>query len=84
LINGSPFTFPQKIQPLFSELSDLLLSAARSTSSHRDQQGYLKQVQRVLEQSKSAELQDYFQNDCVIPDQTMNLIKEKTKTLQPC
>tara|TARA_R110002073_G_scaffold98848_5_gene226452 strand:+ start:1150 stop:3315 length:2166 start_codon:yes stop_codon:yes gene_type:complete len=73
LINGSPFTFPQKIQPLFSELSDLLLTAARSSAIHSDQQTYLKQVQHVLEQSKSAELQDYFQNDCVIPDESMDL-----------
>lgn len=80
LINGSPFTFPQKIQPLFSELSDLLLTAASSTSSNADQQGYLKQVQQVLEQSKSAELQDYFQNVCVIPDQTMDLNKVDVAT----
>ncbi|MFT5562260.1 MAG: CHAT domain-containing protein [Candidatus Azotimanducaceae bacterium] len=73
LINGSPFTFPQKIQPLFSELSDLLLTAARESQSHNHQQNYLKQVQAVLEQSKSAELQDYFQNDCVVPDQAVDL-----------
>jgi len=80
LINGSPFTFPQKIQPLFSELSDLLLTAARSTTSNADQQDYLKQVQQVLEQSKSAELEDYFQNDCVVPDQTMDLNKVDVAT----
>jgi len=73
LINGSPFTFPQKIQPLFSELSDLLLTAARGAQTHTYQQNYLKQVQAVLEQSKSAELQDYFQNDCVVPDQAVDL-----------
>jgi CHAT domain-containing protein len=73
LINGSPFTFPQKIQPLFSELSDLLLTAAREAQTHPYQQTYLKQVQAVLEQSKSAELQDYFQNDCVVPDQAVDL-----------
>ena len=73
LINGSPFTFPQKIQPLFSELADLLLSAAREAETHEYQQTYLKQVQAVLEQSKSAELQDYFQNDCVVPEQSVDL-----------
>ncbi|MFT4713975.1 MAG: CHAT domain-containing protein [Candidatus Azotimanducaceae bacterium] len=73
LINGSPFSFPQKIQPLFSELSDLLLIAARKAQTHTRQQAYLKQVQTILEQSKSAELQDYFQNDCVVPDQVVDL-----------
>jgi CHAT domain-containing protein len=73
LINGSPFSFPQKIQPLFSEFSDLLLTAAREAQTHKRQQTYLKQVQTILEQSKSAELQDYFQNDCVVPDQIVDL-----------
>ena len=36
-------------------------------------QSYLKNVQNILEQAKSAELQDYFQNDCVIPDESVNL-----------
>tara|TARA_B110000003_G_scaffold51905_1_gene51299 strand:+ start:866 stop:3025 length:2160 start_codon:yes stop_codon:yes gene_type:complete len=73
LINGSPFTFPQKVQPLFAELSDLLLTAAIEAKTQPRRQTYLKQVQTVLEQSKSAELQDYFQNDCVIPDQAVDL-----------
>ena len=80
LINGSPFTFPQKIQPLFSELSDLLLTAAREAQTHTNQQAYLKQVQTVLEQSKSAELQDYFQNDCVVPDQAVDLKRVEIAT----
>lgn len=80
LINGSPFTFPQKIQPLFSELSDLLLTAAREAQTHTHQQTYLKQVQSVLEQSKSAELQDYFQNDCVVPDQAVDLKRVEVAT----
>lgn len=73
LITGSPFTYPQKIQPLFSELSDLLLSAARKAGPKEEQQRYLHKVQFVLEQSKSAELQDYFQNDCVIPENAVDL-----------
>jgi CHAT domain-containing protein len=80
LINGSPFTFPQKIQPLFSELSDLLLAAARKPQAPSYQQSYLKQVQAVLEQSKSAELQDYFQNDCVVPDQAVDLKRVEAAT----
>jgi len=84
LIDGSPFTFYQKIQPLFTELSSLLLDAA-SQSVGDEQQSYLQQVQVVLEQAKSAELQDYFQNDCVIPDKTLELnnIEPATAVLYP-
>lgn len=85
LINGSPFTFPQKVQPLFAEFSDLLLTAAAEAKTAADQQAYLKEVQAVLEQSKSAELQDYFQNDCVVPDQTVDLklVAAATAVLYP-
>ena len=85
LINGSPFTFPQKVQPLFTELSDLLLIAATEAETHPRQQAYLKQVQAVLEQSKSAELQDYFRNDCVVPDQTVDLklVEASTAIIYP-
>ncbi|MBV1879901.1 MAG: CHAT domain-containing protein [Pseudomonadales bacterium] len=84
LIDGSPFTFHQKVQPLFTELADLLLTTATSASLF-DKQSYLKSVQDLLEQSKSAELQDYFQNDCVIPDQTVNLdqIESATAVIYP-
>ncbi|MFT6016664.1 MAG: hypothetical protein ACI809_002432, partial [Candidatus Azotimanducaceae bacterium] len=85
LINGSPFTFPQKVQPLFTELSDLLLIAASEAKTHPRQQAYLKQVQSVLEQSKSAELQDYFRNDCVVPDQAVDLklVEASTAIIYP-
>ncbi len=84
LIDGSPFTFHQKIQPLFTELSSLLLDNAAQSGGDA-QQSYLQQVQVVLEQAKSAELQDYFQNDCVIPDKTLELnnIEPATAVLYP-
>ena len=84
LITGSPFTFHQKVQPLFTELSDLLLTTAR-TAGGAEKQSYLKNVQNILEQAKSAELQDYFQNDCVIPDESVNLdqIEAATAVIYP-
>ena len=84
LINGSPFTFHQKVQPLFTELSDLLLMTAQAAGK-MDKQAYLKNVQNILEQAKSAELQDYFQNDCVIPDESINLdqIEAATAVIYP-
>jgi CHAT domain-containing protein len=84
LITGSPFTFHQKVQPLFTELSDLLLTTARAAGG-AEKQSYLKNVQNILEQAKSAELQDYFQNDCVIPDESVNLdqIEAATAVIYP-
>lgn len=84
LIDGSPFTFHQKIQPLFTQLSSLLLDVARRSEGN-ERQSYLKQVQVVLEQAKSAELQDYFQNECVIPDKALDLekIEPATAVLYP-
>lgn len=85
LITGSPFTFPQKIQPLFAELSDLLLQEARRAPDKTRGQELLREVQMLLEQAKSAELQDYFQNDCVIPDKTIDLtqIADATAVIYP-
>jgi len=79
LIKGSPFSFPQKIQPLYSELSDLLLTTA-SNAKGRAKQRYLMEVQEILEQAKVAELQDYFQNECVIPDKAVDLQNIETAT----
>ncbi len=44
-----------------------------------------KRGPEVLEQSKSAELQDYFQNDCVVPDQAVDLklVEAATAVLYP-
>ncbi len=42
-------------------------------------------VQNILEQAKSAELQDYFQNDCVLPETSEELdqIEAATATIYP-
>ena len=42
-------------------------------------------VQNILEQAKSAELQDYFQNDCVLPETSVELdqIEAATATIYP-
>ena len=84
LIKGSPFSFPQKIQPLYSELSDLLLTTAAAAKG-RAKQRYLMEVQQILEQAKVAELQDYFQNECVIPDKAVDLqnIEKATAVIYP-
>ncbi|MEM7362760.1 MAG: CHAT domain-containing protein [Pseudomonadota bacterium] len=85
LIDGSPYTFHEKIQPLFSEMSDLLLQSAYQTSDVVAKQGQLRRVQDILEQAKSAEIQDYFQNQCVLPDESVSLndVESGTATIYP-
>lgn len=84
LVDGSPYTFHQKVQPLFTELSDILLNLA-SIAKGNEKQTYLKRTQEILEQAKSAELEDYFQNECVIPDESIDLnqIEAQTAVIYP-
>ena len=58
-------SFREKIAPVYFELADLLLQEATTTStaSHRDK--LLRQARETIEFFKEAELQDYFQSDCV-------------------
>lgn len=85
LIDGSPYTFHEKIQPLFTEMSDLLLQSASMTEDRATKQRRLHQVQEILEQAKSAEIQDYFQNQCVLPDSSVSLndVETDTATIYP-
>lgn len=84
LIDGSPYSFHQKVQPLFTELSDILLRRARLANG-ADLQVQLRNVQNILEQVKSAELQDYFQNECVLPEVSVELdqVEKGTATVYP-
>ena len=84
LIDGSPYTFHQKVQPLFTELSDILLIEARRLRGD-PRQAALRNVRDILEQAKSAELQDYFQNECVLPETSVELdqVEQGTATVYP-
>jgi len=85
LIDGSPYTFHQKVQPLFTGLSDILLKTVRALPTSTARQQRYRYVQDILEQAKSAELQDYFQNDCVLPETSVELdqIEVGTATIYP-
>lgn len=85
LIDGSPYTFHQKVEPLFTELSDILLRSAMAQPVGEAKQAQLSHVQGVLEQAKSAELQDYFQNECVLPETSVELdqVESGTATVYP-
>ena len=67
LIDGSPWTFDRKVGPLYREYADVLLRQAVAVSGDA-QQAALTQVRDLLERSKAAEVEDYFRNECVLPD----------------
>ncbi|GJL53563.1 MAG: hypothetical protein NPIRA02_06950 [Nitrospirales bacterium] len=64
------------IGSLFFEYIDLLLHKASTTSSPLESQAYLGQAQKILEEFNAAELQDYFQDQCVETVKTQRLALE--------
>lgn len=57
-------SFRKVFSPLFFELADLLLVRASSAGGKEAEQ-YLEEARETIEKSKTAELQDYFQDSCV-------------------
>jgi CHAT domain-containing protein len=65
LANGSVAgSFRETIGPIYYELADLLLRQADSLTDPEQIQKNLVGARSVVEQLKSAELEDYFQDDC--------------------
>ncbi len=69
-------SFRDSVGPLFYEQADLLLQQADATDDPAVVQRYLNDAQQAVELLKSAEMEDYFQDECV------NILKAKTKGLQ--
>lgn len=57
-------SFRKVFSPLYFELADLLLQHA-SVAAESEVEAYLNEARDTVEQSKTAELQDYFQDSCV-------------------
>ena len=55
----------ETVQPLFFELADLLLHRASLTEDGPAAEGYLLAARDAIEAYKTAELRDYFKDDCV-------------------
>ena len=55
----------QTVKPLFFELADLLLQRASLTEDGQAAEGYLLAARDAIEAYKTAELRDYFKDDCV-------------------
>jgi CHAT domain-containing protein len=60
-----PIAGQDSIKPLFFELADLLLQRASITDDEKTAQGYLLAARDAIEAYKTAELRDYFKDDCV-------------------
>lgn len=58
-------SFRESVGPLYSELADLLLEQAGRGGDAKRVAHYLTDARSTMELLKGAELQDYFQDDCV-------------------
>ena len=65
-------SFRQELGALFYELADLLIKQSDRAESEEKAQTFLLEARDTIESLKSAEMEDYFQDDC------MNLIRSKT------
>ncbi len=63
---NSSQSFREAIGPVYYELADLLLQKAVTDQKHKIQ--WLKEAQHTIENLKTAELQDYFKDDCITTD----------------
>lgn len=70
--SGAPGTFRQNIGPVYYQLADMLIKRSEGKSDDGQQED-LKLARQVIEQLKTVELEDYFQDQCV------NLAKEQER-----
>ncbi len=71
----STSSFREEVGPIYLELADLLLQANDTLQEGEKYQKNLLEARNVIEQLKAAELQDYFNDDCV------STLQQKVKTL---
>ena len=60
-----PMADQETMKPLYFELADLLLQRASLTEDGKASEGYLLAARDAIEAYKTAELRDYFKDDCV-------------------
>src|SRR5207248_967124 len=65
LVANPHASFRESVGPLFSELADLLLEQSGRAPDAKQVTQYLVAAGSTMEILKGAELQDYFQDDCV-------------------
>ncbi len=60
-----PIAGQEPMKPMYFELADLLLQRASLTEDGKAAEGYLLAARDAIEAYKTAELRDYFKDDCV-------------------
>lgn len=84
---GMGQSFRERVKPLFLDFVSLLLEKAHNTTDKIINESLLREARTAIEQLKSAELQDYFQDRCVanFKEKSRGLedIAEKTAVLYP-
>lgn len=82
---NAQYIFEQYIRPVYYELADVLLQQAKQTRNKKQKNTLLVQARHVLEQYKHAELEDYFQDECVLQQEPQYLdnLSEETAVLYP-
>ncbi len=68
---------------IYLELADLLLKQTDDLTQQIAFQDLLRQVQQTVEQLRTAELRNYFQDECTIPDQGKVLQPEQLGRISP-
>jgi CHAT domain-containing protein len=80
-------SYRDAVSPLYLEFADLLLRRARESADRPAAQGQLLEVRDLLEQFKSVELEDYFQDECVArlvaKEKAIDRVSERTAILYP-
>ncbi|MGB5605995.1 MAG: tetratricopeptide repeat protein, partial [Gammaproteobacteria bacterium] len=64
-MSGDQDAFAEAVTPLYREYVGLLLELGMSSGNSDSRAAYLWEVQETMERFKAAELQDYFQDECV-------------------
>ncbi|BDX08321.1 CHAT domain-containing protein [Planctobacterium marinum] len=79
-------SFRQTLEPLYLELTDLLLLQAKQSEESSQQQAHLRQARATVELLKRSELEDYFDNRCIIDNQQqidLSTVNQATAAIYP-
>ncbi len=68
--------FYERIRPIYYGFADVLLQQAAAALSSSQKAKRLAQARNVIEQLKTAELQDYFQDECVLAQTSITTLDE--------
>ncbi|SEH07330.1 CHAT domain-containing protein [Candidatus Venteria ishoeyi] len=80
----SPPDFDSVVRPVYYGLAGLLIAKARQSPDKTQQQALLREARNAIESMKVAELQNYFQDECVqVAQKRANLRKSSLENATP-